>query len=58
MSQEYILRTWEDKKDVVVSLGTEDMDEDEDEDKMRRGFHIQVLNESMFAKAMSMFTII
>ena len=57
MSQEYILRTWEDKKDVVVSLGTEDMDE-EDEDKMRRGFHIQVLKESMFAKAIYMFTII
>ena len=57
MSQEYVLRTWEDKKDVVVTLGTEDVGEDEYEDKMRRGFHIQVLNESMFAKAMYMFTI-
>ena len=37
----------------MVSVGVEDEDEDEDEDdKMRRGSHIQVLNESMFIKAM------
>ena len=43
------------KKDVVVSLG-KGWDEDEDEDnKISRGFHIQVLNKNMFAKAMLEF---
>ena len=56
-----ILGTWEDnfttdtKKDVVVSLG-KGADEDKDEDdKMRRGFHIQVLNKNIIAKAMIAF---
>ena len=47
--------TTDTKKDVVVSLG-KGWDEDEDEDdKISRGFHLQVLNENMFAKAMLEF---
>ena len=48
--------TWEDnftketKKDVVVSLR-----KDEEEDQMRRGFHIQVLKENTFLKALFAF---